>query len=50
MQPEISPLAVSLSNVSKWYGDFQVLSDINLTVEKGEKSSFVDHPVRENRR
>ncbi|KAB2705851.1 MULTISPECIES: amino acid ABC transporter ATP-binding protein [Brucella] len=37
MQPEISPLAVSLSNVSKWYGDFQVLSDINLTVEKGEK-------------
>ena len=37
MQPEMSSVAVSLSNVSKWYGDFQVLSDINLTVEKGEK-------------
>ncbi len=33
----MSSVAVSLSNVSKWYGDFQVLSDINLTVEKGEK-------------
>ncbi|GAA5658328.1 glutamine transport ATP-binding protein GlnQ [Brucella sp. NBRC 13694] len=37
MQSEMSSVAVSLSNVSKWYGDFQVLSDINLTVEKGEK-------------
>jgi general L-amino acid transport system ATP-binding protein len=37
MQSEMSSVAVSLSNVSKWYGGFQVLSDINLTVEKGEK-------------
>jgi general L-amino acid transport system ATP-binding protein len=37
MQSEMSSVAVSLSDVSKWYGGFQVLSDINLTVEKGEK-------------
>ena len=29
--------AVQLQDVSKWYGDFHVLRDINLTVGRGEK-------------
>jgi general L-amino acid transport system ATP-binding protein len=29
--------AISLAGVNKWYGDFKVLSDINLTVNKGER-------------
>jgi polar amino acid transport system ATP-binding protein len=28
--------AVQFSNVDKWYGDFQALSDINLSIDKGE--------------
>ncbi|MEH6470782.1 MAG: amino acid ABC transporter ATP-binding protein [Halopseudomonas sp.] len=28
---------ITLENVNKWYGDFHVLKDINLTVRKGEK-------------
>jgi general L-amino acid transport system ATP-binding protein len=32
--PEI---AVSMSGVNKWYGEFHVLRDINLTVHKGER-------------
>ncbi|WP_041394764.1 ATP-binding cassette domain-containing protein [Photobacterium profundum] len=28
---------IELSNVNKWYGQFHVLKDINLTVAKGEK-------------
>lgn len=27
---------IELKEVSKWYGDFQVLSDCSTTVEKGE--------------
>ncbi|MCC0024539.1 MAG: amino acid ABC transporter ATP-binding protein [Hyphomicrobiaceae bacterium] len=30
-------IAVKLENVNKWYGDFHVLRDINLTVHKGER-------------
>ena len=30
-------VAVELSNVSKWYGNFQVLQDIDLKVMKGER-------------
>jgi len=30
-------IAVQLQDVNKWYGDFHVLRDINLTVGKGEK-------------
>ena len=37
MQSALPPIAVALSNVSKWYGKFQVLTDINLTVKRGEK-------------
>jgi general L-amino acid transport system ATP-binding protein len=29
--------ALEMTNVSKWYGQFQVLTDVNLTVAKGEK-------------
>ncbi|MBB4245397.1 ABC-type transporter Mla maintaining outer membrane lipid asymmetry ATPase subunit MlaF [Rhizobium tropici] len=29
-------IAVELVNVSKWYGDFRVLQEINLTVRRGE--------------
>ncbi|MEI2302256.1 amino acid ABC transporter ATP-binding protein [Ensifer sp. MJa1] len=28
---------IEVRNVSKWYGNFQVLTDINLTVHKGER-------------
>ena len=28
---------IQLSNVKKWYGDFQVLNGINLSVQEGEK-------------
>ena len=27
---------ISIDNVSKWYGDFQVLNDCNTRVAKGE--------------
>ena len=29
--------AIHLVNVNKWYGEFHVLRDINLTIEKGER-------------
>jgi len=32
-----APLAVSIRNMSKWYGDFKVLTDINLDVRQGER-------------
>ena len=28
---------ISMDNVYKWYGNFHVLRDINLTVHKGER-------------
>jgi general L-amino acid transport system ATP-binding protein len=30
-------LAISITNMSKWYGDFKVLTDINLDVKQGER-------------
>ncbi len=33
----MSLAAIELSGVNKWFGDFHVLKDINLTVETGEK-------------
>lgn len=33
-QPDI---AIQLSSVNKWFGEFHVLRDINLTVERGER-------------
>ena len=29
--------AIEISGLSKWFGDFQVLRDISLTVRKGER-------------
>jgi general L-amino acid transport system ATP-binding protein len=37
MQSATASVAVALSHVSKWYGAFQVLKDIDLTVGAGEK-------------
>ena len=34
---------IQLSGVDKWFGDFQVLKDINLTVNKGKELLFVVH-------
>jgi general L-amino acid transport system ATP-binding protein len=34
---EGNPIAVDLAGVHKWYGEFHVLRDINLTVYKGER-------------
>jgi general L-amino acid transport system ATP-binding protein len=28
---------IEVSNLNKWFGDFQVLKEINLTVHKGER-------------
>lgn len=36
-QPASGDIAVSISNMSKWYGDFKVLTDINLEVRRGER-------------
>ena len=30
-------VAIQITNMNKWYGDFHVLRDINLTVNKGER-------------
>ena len=38
-----APVAIELRNVNKWYGQFHVLTDINLTVRKGEKVVVADH-------
>ena len=32
-----TPTAVEMVGVNKWYGEFHVLRDINLKVERGEK-------------
>src|SRR5450631_4397404 len=32
-----APVAVTIAGMSKWYGDFNVLCDINLTVMRGER-------------
>ncbi len=35
--PPERQVAVSIRNMSKWYGDFRVLTDINLEVHQGER-------------
>ena len=30
-------VAIQISNMNKWYGQFHVLRDINLTVNRGER-------------
>ena len=34
---------IYFENVSKWFGDFQVLNGINLEVNKGEKIVWEEH-------
>jgi len=34
---DAAPVAIELRNVNKWYGQFHVLTNVNLTVRKGEK-------------
>ena len=33
---------IKIENMNKWFGDFQVLKDINLSVEKNKKLLYVD--------
>lgn len=33
----MSEIAIEMTNLNKWYGDFHVLKDINLNVTKGER-------------
>ena len=40
---------IQINNMNKWFGDFQVLKDIDLSVEKNKKLLFVDHQDQENR-
>src|SRR6187399_2436429 len=32
-----NPIAVDITGMHKWYGEFHVLRDINLTVKRGER-------------
>ncbi|MGJ4856107.1 amino acid ABC transporter ATP-binding protein [Labrys sp. KB_33_2] len=34
---ELSPIAVQITEMNKWYGEFNVLKNINLTVKRGER-------------
>ncbi len=36
-KPESAEPAIQLTDVNKWYGDFQALRDINLSVDRGER-------------
>ena len=36
-QSTANDLVIRMVNVQKWYGDFQVLRDINLEVRRGER-------------
>src|SRR6187399_2274502 len=36
-QPLTGPSIIELKNVNKWFGQFHVLTDINLNVREGEK-------------
>ncbi len=35
--PAMSDIVIEAANVSKWYGTFRALTDVNLTVRKGER-------------
>ncbi|MDQ2083263.1 amino acid ABC transporter ATP-binding protein [Xanthobacteraceae bacterium Astr-EGSB] len=34
---DLAPIAVEIRRLDKWFGDFQVLADIDLTVKRGER-------------
>jgi general L-amino acid transport system ATP-binding protein len=37
MNPPDNPAAIEITGLNKWYGDFHVLRDIELTVQRGER-------------
>ncbi len=37
MTVSATDVAVEITNMNKWYGDFHVLRDVNLKVMKGER-------------
>ena len=39
----MSDSIIQIQNVNKWFGDFQVLKDINLKLNQKKKLLFVDH-------
>ena len=41
---------IELKNVNKWFDKFQVLKDINLTVNQKEKIVVCGHQVQVNQR
>ncbi|BCO10842.1 hypothetical protein GF1_32180 [Desulfolithobacter dissulfuricans] len=41
-------IAILIRNMHKWYGDFHVLKDINLTVKRGNGLSSVVRRVAVN--
>ena len=44
----MSDKIIQITEMNKWFGDFQVLKNINLEVEKIKKLLSVDHLVQEN--
>lgn len=44
-QPCAEPM-ILLQGVNKWYGQFHVLKDINLSVQQGERIVLWHRPVR----
>ena len=48
--PGATKRAIEMVGVNKWFGDFHVLRDINLTVNEANASSSADRRVRANRR
>ena len=41
---------IDIQHISKWYGDFQVLTDCTTSIEKVMSLLFVGHLVQENQR
>jgi phosphate transport system ATP-binding protein len=41
MTPEITPSAVVIKNFNAWYGDFQALTDINLTIPRNQVTALI---------
>ena len=37
---------IKIDNLNKWFGEFQVLKDIDLEVQQNKKLSYVDHLVQ----
>ena len=44
----MSDKIIQITEMNKWFGDFQVLKNINLEVKKIKKLLFVDHQDQVN--